>query len=145
MVNKKATLQISLKMIGEAIASLALIILLIIGIVFFSRLFPGTRVDCENEKWWTDDRGVEDKLKLADKGENTELFFFNEDCYLVSFTFAHGIIGNPVQFTHEITEEPQLCLCQIDDNACKPYDCYKFKSYDQINTCLLYTSPSPRD
>ncbi len=98
----------------------------------FGSILQKQKVDCSNSKWWNSERGLKDILKDVDKGEYAEFMLYNDDCNLVSFSFIQGI--NKIEFPHAQTKEPMLCLCKIEDKTCKPYNCHKFKNYDQINT-----------
>lgn len=133
-----AGINISNELIIEIVAALFFIIILFFAWNSFASIMPKSGVQCLNTKWWDDKGGLKDMLKEVDKAGSKEFMFYNNDCNLVSFSFTQGPTKNKIEFPYPLPKEPQLCLCKIEasisePDLCKPYDCYKFKNYDQIN------------
>ena len=151
MKSKKGAIEISWEFILHLVFALFLIVVLIVSVVSLLSILEkrNKEANCLNDKYWDNSRGLKEILKKVDKGENAEFFFDNDNCNLVSFSFLQGIEKNPIGYTHPLPREPMLCLCQMDDSIisqdlCKPYDCYTFKNYNQINDEQLSTEPFKR-
>jgi len=109
----------------------ALIILSAIFLIYkFSDLFFQKDVICANSGQW-------DKVKSVIKNiESDSLYesflFFNGDCKLASFTPSQQIQNYKIKPTHSLGKNPELCLCKIDGDLCKPYECHEFSDFNQI-------------
>ena len=113
----------------------ALIFIVLLGILFM--LFSGIRAklaqDCQNEQ---DFNKLIENIEKVDKNEvnNIQVPFRNADCKLASFTLNQNKIINPSS-AEQITENPQLCLCEIKNNECKTKrnsDCYTFNNVKKV-------------
>ncbi len=142
MESKKASVNISSEFLIDVIKGVLLLGAVIIMVTaLLSILEKEKEVDCLNSNLWDNKRGLKDFLKDVDKKDfsSAEFFFDNDGCKIVSFSFLHGIEGNKIQYSNPLPKEPILCLCDIEssllgETKCSPYDCYKFKNYEQINS-----------
>lgn len=132
MKDKRGSIEISWEFIAHLVFAVALIIAIFWGTRAILSLMGDSKAQCANDIYWDNPRGLEDILKKVDKGESANFFFLNNDCNLASFSFVQG--SSKIEYPNALPREPLLCLCKIEDSICKPYDCYKFKNYDQINS-----------
>ena len=140
MKNKKGDINISLEFIIHLFLAFIMLGVLAWAVInFLDIIEKKPEASCLNDKLWDNERGLKDLLKEVDKGKDSNFIFYNENCKLVSFSFLHGSEGNKIEYSHSLPREPFLCLCMIESSVlqqdqCKPYDCYTFKNYNQINT-----------
>lgn len=109
--------------------SLAFILLFVVIVVVLYNAFFGTE-ECVNEAEW----GIlESTLKNLESGsrKSMQIPFYNEDCSLVAFNKGQ-VLGIGAGSSEILTDEPQLCLCKIENNKCQPFQCYKFTKYKKV-------------
>src|SRR3989338_11303505 len=131
MKSKKGEEEIGLAIFFGVLAAM----LIVAAIITIPGKFIKTKskIDCQNAKWWDGEQSLKTLLKEVDNGEYREFMFYNKDCYLVSFSFLQGSAANKIEYPQALPREPLLCLCSIQDEACKPHSCFKFKNYEKIN------------
>lgn len=132
MKGKRGSIEISWEFIAHLVFAIALILAILWGTKAILSLMGKSKAQCANDIYWSNPHGLEDTLKRIDNGENANFFFLNNGCSLASFSFVQG--ASKIEYPSALPREPLLCLCKIEDNICKPYDCYKFKNYDQIDS-----------
>ncbi len=133
--NKKGSVSATLWITLGVIAAL----LLIIVFVFFADVFKalwfsliGVKkdIECANDKDWNQ---IKEALKKLESDETySEVFFYNEGCNLASFTATQQMQNYEVKPTKLLTENPEICLCKVDSDLCKPYDCYKLSKFSAV-------------
>ena len=142
MESKKADINISSEFLIDVIKGILLLGAVIIMVTaILSSLEEEKEVGCLNSNLWDNKRGLKDFLRAVDKKDfsEAEFFFDNDNCKIVSFSFVQGIESSPIQYPNPLPKEPILCLCNLEfslleSTKCIPYDCYKFKNYNEINS-----------
>ncbi len=140
MESKKADINISSEFLIDVIKGLLLLGAVIIMVAALLSILEDDDIECTNSNFWDNKRGLKDFLGDVDKRDFSEagFFFDNDGCKIVSFSFVQGIEGSQIQYSNPLPKEPILCLCNLESSLlektmCMPYDCYKFKNYEQIN------------
>ncbi|HLC86503.1 MAG TPA: transglycosylase SLT domain-containing protein [Candidatus Nanoarchaeia archaeon] len=127
-----------------AVIVLSALIVIFLIVPFGSKvmkLFSPSKTDCINQEEWPKLLSI---LKKLDEGEldKWETQFFNKNCNIVSFTFSHGLQNHKIKPGSRISlgNEPQLCLCEVKEEACYSSLCYKFKNFEAINSKQFETT-----
>ncbi len=129
---KKANVDMFTLIIGGLLIGALIFVIMLYALNVFESNLPGTKKpQCENSHFWDGKKALSDLLKNVDDGEYEEFLFYNENCKLVSFSFVQGV--SKIQYPQALSRSPKLCLCEVEDEICNPYDCYEFKNYEQIN------------
>lgn len=133
MKNKKGV-EIPLTLTFWIFAALLVLLTILIVVNKFTAIYAPVKVDCPNNIFWDGTDGLKNVLKEVDSGNYKQFWFNNKDCYLVSFSFIQGQTNQKISYPQPLPKQPMLCLCNIKDKVCQPYNCYNFNNYDQINT-----------
>ncbi len=139
MKNKKGSIDIQTYALFSLIVAVLLIIIIVLKAPIFSDILLPDKASCSNSKSWDGSNGLKEILKDLDSGApSSQFLFYNNDCNIVSFSLRQ--VGNEIPYPGVQPREATICLCDIDRNIitgnveCDPYDCYKFKNFDEVNS-----------
>lgn len=131
MSSKRGVIEESGKILIWLIAAAVVILIFILFSSSIISLLTG-KVSCSNKEQWNVLKSSFDSLD-SNTILSDNIIFFNGECKIASFSPNQALQNYNLKPNFEIGSKPKMCLCQVKESTCIPYDCFTFDNFDKIN------------